>query len=50
MRADIIPSNRGESLLASGLETETMILKTTGGVVESLSDFILQDFSYYCWN
>lgn len=35
-----------EGLLASGLVTETKVLKATKGVVESLSELLLLGFSY----
>lgn len=35
-----------KALLASGLVTETKVLKATKGVVESLSELLLLGFSY----
>lgn len=39
-----------EGLLASGLVTETKVLKATKGAVELLSKLLLLDFCYQCFN
>lgn len=45
MKHDIIPINRERSV-STWLVTETKVLKATKGVVESLSELLLLDFSY----